>query len=73
MNLLPKTPMRKPSSPCTKVCVLDGPSGLCVGCGRTRDEIASWGTLSEPQRLAVMAGLAERLAKASPPFPPVPT
>ena len=49
------------SSPCIRVCVVDGPSGLCFGCGRTLPEIASWGRMSEEQRLAIMAGLPERL------------
>lgn len=62
MNALPP----RPSSPCTKVCVLDAVTGLCEGCGRTRDEIARWGSLSEPQRRAIMAGLAERLSRAYP-------
>ena len=54
------------SSPCTKVCAVDGVSGLCLGCGRTLDEIAKWGTLSEAERLAIMATLAERMkAKGS--------
>ncbi|WP_457107927.1 DUF1289 domain-containing protein [Methylobacterium sp. P5_C11] len=57
-------PAPKPSSPCTKVCVLDAASGLCCGCGRTRDEIAAWGTLSELQRRAVMAGLEARMREA---------
>lgn len=55
---------QKPSSPCTKVCILDAASGLCQGCGRTRDEIAAWGLLSEPMRRAIMAGLATRLREA---------
>ncbi|MEH3117975.1 MAG: DUF1289 domain-containing protein [Methylorubrum populi] len=58
--------VKKPSSPCTKVCVLDAATGLCEGCGRTRDEIGSWGSLSEPQRLAIMAGLPGRLRRAYP-------
>ena len=62
MNALPP----KPSSPCTKVCVLDSATGLCEGCGRTREEIARWGSLSEPQRRAIMAALSERLARAYP-------
>lgn len=62
MNALPP----RPSSPCTKVCVLDAVTGLCEGCGRTRDEIARWGSLSEAQRRAIMAGLPERLARAYP-------
>ena len=64
MDVEMSAPAKKPSSPCTKVCVLDGPSGLCVGCGRTRDEIGLWGSLPEPRRLAIMAGLPARLRAA---------
>jgi uncharacterized protein len=49
------------STPCVKVCVVDPVSALCVGCGRTVAEIAGWGAMSEPERLAVMAGLEQRL------------
>jgi uncharacterized protein len=57
-------PAQKPSSPCTKVCVLDAPSGLCVGCGRTRDEIAAWGSMPEAERRTIMAGLEARMRAA---------
>jgi predicted Fe-S protein YdhL (DUF1289 family) len=67
------TPAKKPSSPCTTVCVLDAVTGLCEGCGRTRDEIGLWGSLSEPQRLAVMAALPERLRRAYPEREPRPS
>ena len=56
----------KPSSPCTKICVLDAGSGLCAGCGRTRNEIAAWGAMREAERLAIMAGLGKRLRAAFP-------
>ncbi len=56
----------KPSSPCTKVCVLDAVTGLCRGCGRTRDEITAWGLMSEGERRAIMAGLEGRLKMAYP-------
>ena len=49
------------SSPCIKVCVVDGRTGLCFGCGRTLPEIAQWGSLGEAERLAIMATLAQRL------------
>ena len=49
------------SSPCTKVCVIDNASGLCSGCGRTLVEIATWGSLSEAERRAIMASLSERM------------
>lgn len=50
------------SSPCVKVCLLDAEKKLCIGCGRTMAEIASWGGLSEGQRRDVMAQLPARIA-----------
>ncbi|MES1197308.1 MAG: DUF1289 domain-containing protein [Pseudomonadota bacterium] len=52
------------SSPCIKVCAVSGMSGLCVGCGRTLREIASWSGLTEPERRAIMAQLPGRLERA---------
>jgi predicted Fe-S protein YdhL (DUF1289 family) len=52
------------STPCVQICVIDPRSALCIGCGRTLDEIAAWGGLDEPDRLAIMAGLEARLAGA---------
>jgi len=49
------------SSPCIKVFIVDGIADICLGCGRTLPEIASWGRLSEDQRLAIMATLPERM------------
>jgi uncharacterized protein len=49
-------------SPCIKICVLDPKSGLCIGCGRTLNEIGRWLSLSESERSSVMAGLPRRLA-----------
>ena len=49
------------STPCVKVCVVDPVSTLCIGCGRTVEEIAGWGGMDEAERLAVMAGLAARV------------
>ena len=49
------------SSPCLKVCIVDGCADICLGCGRTLPEIASWGRLTEEQRLAIMAILPERM------------
>ena len=54
------------SSPCIKVCVIDPASGFCAGCGRTLDEIARWGSMNEAQRLEIMRGLGERVAKFKP-------
>jgi predicted Fe-S protein YdhL (DUF1289 family) len=49
-------------SPCTKVCTLDARSGLCLGCGRTIDEIARWSAMSAAERARIMAELPGRLA-----------
>jgi predicted Fe-S protein YdhL (DUF1289 family) len=56
--------MTRISTPCIRVCILDPETGLCEGCGRTRDEIASWFGLSEEERLRIMAELDERMRRA---------
>lgn len=48
-------------SPCVGTCVLDQRAGWCVGCGRTGDEIASWGGYEAAGRAAVWCHLPERL------------
>jgi predicted Fe-S protein YdhL (DUF1289 family) len=40
-------------SPCVKICELDR-DDMCVGCGRTRAEIAAWTSMSEAQKAAVV-------------------
>ncbi len=42
---------------------MDERSGLCLGCGRTLDEIAGWSRLTDAERRTVMALLPERLKK----------
>ena len=49
-------------SPCIKVCVVDPASGFCIGCGRTREEIASWLDISVGERRRVMRVLPERIS-----------
>ncbi len=60
------------SSPCIKVCVIDGRADICIGCGRTLPEIAGWGRMSEAERLAIMATLPERLRANGLNPPPAP-
>jgi predicted Fe-S protein YdhL (DUF1289 family) len=51
------------ASPCISVCTLDATGRICVGCYRTIDEIAVWGTLDDDEKRAVNAALpARRLA-----------
>ena len=51
-------------SPCVKICTLDARSGLCLGCGRTIDEIARWTAMTAAERARVMSELPARLAAA---------
>jgi predicted Fe-S protein YdhL (DUF1289 family) len=44
-----------------KLCVVDPDSGFCIGCGRSRSEIAGWIAMGPGERRAVMAGLDARL------------
>jgi hypothetical protein len=50
-------------SPCVKVCIMDPQRDACIGCGRTLDEIARWGTMSHEERDAIMAALPARREK----------
>ena len=50
------------ASPCTKVCTIEERSGLCLGCGRTLDEIAHWTSLGESERSRIMTELPRRRA-----------
>ncbi|MGI9464556.1 MAG: DUF1289 domain-containing protein [Aestuariivirgaceae bacterium] len=52
----------KIESPCVKICVVDPQSGYCIGCGRTREEIAGWLAMSPPQRSDVIEALPDRIA-----------
>jgi hypothetical protein len=36
-------------------------TGYCFGCGRTREEIGAWLTMTPDNRRTIMAGLAARL------------
>lgn len=48
-------------SPCVGICQLDE-AGYCVGCCRSRQEIAAWTLLSPQERRVVMADLPRRLS-----------
>lgn len=47
-------------TPCIKVCVMDLDTHRCRGCYRTLEEIGRWGSMTEAERDAVIAELAER-------------
>jgi len=48
-------------SPCVKVCVVDGETGFCLGCGRQLGEIAKWARYSDAERDSVMSALPPRM------------
>ena len=53
-------------TPCVKVCVVDGESGLCLGCFRTLHEVAAWQRFSEAERERLMAELPSRRGRIRP-------
>lgn len=48
------------ASPCIGVCRIDPGTGWCVGCLRSLDEIAAWGTLDDAAKRHVLACVALR-------------
>ncbi len=64
--LPPAPPPRAIASPCVQVCVVDGESGLCLGCLRTLQEIARWAAYTDAERTAVIAALPGRIGRIAP-------
>jgi hypothetical protein len=54
------------ATPCVKVCIVDGESGLCLGCFRTLGEVARWSALGDAERAEIMAALPARRARIRP-------
>jgi predicted Fe-S protein YdhL (DUF1289 family) len=48
------------TSPCIGICEYDPVTGLCLGCARSRDEIARWGGEAEGWRQQVWGALPAR-------------
>jgi hypothetical protein len=63
MTAAPPAPIK---TPCVKVCVVDGESGLCLGCYRKLGEVAGWSRFSDAERDAIMAELPGRRALIRP-------
>ena len=45
-------------SPCVKICELV--DKVCIGCGRTQDEIRDWVTMTDTQRQIIMTRLQNK-------------
>jgi predicted Fe-S protein YdhL (DUF1289 family) len=50
---------------------MDPRRGLCLGCARTLDEIARWGSMSDAERESIMRELGKRLDVAKIAVPPL--
>ncbi len=59
-------PPRPIATPCIKVCVVDGESGLCLGCYRSLQEVAAWQKLTDADRSAIMLELPSRRSRIRP-------
>lgn len=57
--------MQAPPSPCINVCRMDPHSGLCVGCQRTLDEIAAWGSASAERKTLILQEVDRRRRQAA--------
>ncbi|MCX7588240.1 DUF1289 domain-containing protein [Phenylobacterium sp. 58.2.17] len=66
MTDVPVTPPAPIKTPCIKVCVVDGESGLCLGCYRRLSEVAGWAKLSDEDRARIMAELPSRRSRIRP-------
>lgn len=65
----PSAAARPPAAvktPCIKVCVVDGESGLCLGCYRKLSEVAQWARFTDLERDAILADLPGRRALIRP-------
>ena len=49
-------------SPCISICQMDPQADVCLGCYRTRQEIASWSRMSVEAQRDLLAVLNERRA-----------
>ena len=53
-------------SPCIKLCVVHPEARICIGCYRSIEEIAAWGSMTPEARRAVMAELPGRARRVKP-------
>jgi hypothetical protein len=58
----PDAPIAAVPSPCIDVCKIDGNTGMCIGCLRTRDEIRGWKNMTDDLRLEMIEELSHRKA-----------
>ncbi|MEN8723864.1 MAG: DUF1289 domain-containing protein [Alphaproteobacteria bacterium] len=52
-------------TPCIYVCTIDGLTGYCLGCYRSRPEVERWTKMSDAERDEAMAKFDARKEEAS--------
>ena len=52
-------------SHCVSICQMDPQDGVCVGCYRTRAEIAAWRSMGQEDQMLLLDILHDRRAKAT--------
>ena len=65
MSTLENPEAIKLPSPCISVCQMDDLDGVCVGCYRTRAEIAAWGSMDRDDQILLLDILRDRRANAT--------
>ena len=62
----PASPAPPIATPCIKLCIVDGESGLCLGCFRSLPEVARWGRMDDAERIQIMDALSGRRGRIRP-------
>ncbi len=57
--------VKKLPSPCVSICQLDAQDEMCVGCFRTRAEIASWSSMDHDDQMLLLDILRDRRSAAT--------
>ena len=52
------------SSPCVRNCCLDE-KDICLGCGRSIEEIVYWGDADDKEKLQILKVSKKRMAKSN--------
>ena len=52
-------------SPCISICQMDADNDLCLGCHRTRGEIAAWPRMSADEQSILLSELRARRVAAN--------
>ena len=65
MSKSDKPKVTKLPSPCVSVCQMDSEDGFCLGCYRTRAEIAAWGSMDQGEQILLLDILRDRRAEAT--------